>query len=158
MDALAEADQPMVLHYRDHPEDPETVKRNRQTMLDALDSIEAGDWDAFWAIFDPDVTFYEAACLPYGGAHRGLEAARRAYRRIGETFEINALMEAVLAAGDIVILYQTINARVRENGNKVTFPVSELFRFRDGKVIEWRALYFDSDMVAKAISGGVADA
>lgn len=154
MGEVAEADLAMVFHYRDHPEAPETVRRNRQTMLDVLDQLEAGNWDAFWAIFDPDVTFYEAACLPYGGAHRGLEAAKRAYGRIGETFEINAIMEAVLAAGDIVILYQTVNARVRANGNKVTFPVSELFRFVDGKVIEWRALYFDSDMVAKAISGG----
>jgi hypothetical protein len=30
-------------------------------------------------------------------------------------------------------------------------PVAELFRFRDGKVVEWRALYFDACMVSKAI-------
>jgi limonene-1,2-epoxide hydrolase len=59
----------------------------------------------------------------------------------------------VLAAGDIVIVYQTVTFRPRENSNSLTLPVSELFRFRNGKVIEWRALYFDSNKVAKAISG-----
>jgi len=61
--------------------------------------------------------------------------------------------ERFLAAEDIVILYQTISFRVRENGNTGSLPVAEMFRFRDGKVIEWRALYFDACMVARAING-----
>lgn len=156
MDAVAEATiRGMTLDYRNRPEDPDTVRRNRQAILDMLDAADSGSLDALWDIMDPDVTFHEAACLPYGGAHRGLEATRRGYAKLGETFsELKTAIEAVLAAGDVVIIYQTINFRVRANGNTGTLPVAELFRFRNGKVIEWRALYFDADLVAKAIAGG----
>lgn len=156
MDATADApDRALIQQYRDTPDDLETVARNRQTLIDAIDAAQAGNWDAYWDIFDPDVTFHEAACLPYGGAHRGLEATKRAYGQIGEVFStLRSVLETVLAAGDKVILYQTITFRVQANGNSGTFPVAELFRFEDGKVIEWRALYFDSDMVCRAIAGG----
>jgi ketosteroid isomerase-like protein len=156
MNASAEATQrAMTLQYRERPEDPETVRRNRQAILELLEAAEAGNAEHFWDIFDPDVTFHEADCLPYGGAHRGLEATKRGYARLGDTFaELTTVIETVLAAHDIVIVYQTVTFRPRANGDRLTLPVSELFRFRDGKVIEWRALYFDSDKVAKAIAAG----
>ena len=62
--------------------------------------------------------------------------------------------DAGLVARDIAVLYQTITFRVKENGNSGSLPVAEVFRFKGGKVVEWRALYFDSDMVAKALTGG----
>jgi ketosteroid isomerase-like protein len=145
----------MTLQYREKREDSETVRRNRQAILDMLDAADAGSSDALWNIMDPDVTFHEAACLPYGGAHRGLEATRRGYARLSETFsELKTVIEAVLAERDMVIVYQTITFRARASGNSGTLPVAELFRFRGGKVIEWRALYFDADLVATAIFGG----
>jgi ketosteroid isomerase-like protein len=160
MEKRSEVSEPAItLLYRSAPEDPEVVARNRKMMLDALDGIASGDAEAFWSIFDPDVVFHEAACLPYGGAHHGIAATRRAFDRIHEVFsQARNALEAVLAAGDIVMLYQTITFCVRENGNSGSFPVAELFRFRNSKVVEWRALYFDSHMVAQAISGARGEA
>ena len=144
----------MIPAYKDATEGPETVARNRQTLLNALDAIEAGNWDAFWDMFDPDVTFHEADCMPYGGAHHGLEAAKRAYGSISDVFDIGpVVLEALPADRDIVILYQKVTFKVRANGRTRTLPVAELFRFREGKVIEWRALYFDSNTLANAIAG-----
>ncbi len=105
-------------------------------------------------MYDDEAVFHEAACLPYGGAHRGIEAVKAGYGQIHVVFDrIDALFEQLLVAGDIAIAYQQIDFRVRDNGRTGSFPVAELFRFRDGKVIEWRALYFDADMVARAIRG-----
>ena len=59
----------------------------------------------------------------------------------------------VLTAGEYCILYQTITFTVAANGNTGTLPVAEMFRFRDGRIVEWRANYFDACMVAKAIAG-----
>ena len=138
--------------FRAYPAYDETAERNRTTLLKAIDAFIAGDADGFWSIFDPDVTFYEAACLPYGGAHKGLEATKRGYAKMGSTFStMSTSVEAVPASRDIVIIYQTITFRVKGNGNEGTLPVAEIFRFRDGKVVEWRACYFDADMVARAI-------
>jgi len=156
MDAFMEdSDLEMVLAYRQQPEDPAVAARNRRILLEALDAIAAGNVEDFWSIFDPEVVFHEASCLPhYGGEHRGLAATQQAFERMSSVFsKTRSVFETVLAGGDLAILYQTITFEVAANGNAGTLPVAELFRFRDGKVVEWRALYFDSAMVAKAISG-----
>ena len=140
------------LAYRDQPADPAVAERNRQAVLGALDAVVAGDVDSFWAMFDEDVVFYEADCLPYGGAHRGLGAVKQAFGELSSYFSANhVVFEQVLAAGEIVIAYQTIAFRVRANGRTGAIPVAELFRFREGKVIEWRALYFNSHLVAERL-------
>jgi ketosteroid isomerase-like protein len=154
MESGQNADYPITRRYRDIPVTDEVAERNRKTLLGALDRLFAGDPEGFWAIYDPDVVFHEASCLPYGGEHRGIAATRAAFAQMERTFSgMKSDFEAVLAAEDIVILYQTISFRVAANGNTGALPVGELFRFRDGKVIEWRALYFDACLVAKAIEG-----
>ena len=116
----------MVVGYRDAPGDAAMAAANRKTLIDALDALAAGDVDAFWSMFDPEVVFYEAACLPYGGAHRGLEATQQAFARMGQSYSrMRAELEAVLAARDIAILYQTITFQVRENGRTGSLPVAK---------------------------------
>ena len=74
--------------------------------------------------------------------------------QIEQTFSgFSTVFEAILAAQDFAILRQTVDFKVRASGNRGTMPVTELFRFRDGKVIEWRAIYLDVCLVAKAING-----
>lgn len=147
-------DHKVTLQYRDQPGYDATADQNRTVLTRALDALAQGDSAPFWAIFDPDVTFHEASCLPYGGTHQGIEATRRAYGHMSSHYSaMRSVMEAVLASRDIVMLYQTITFEVAANGNTGSLPVVELFRFRNGKVVEWRALYFDACMVAKALSG-----
>jgi ketosteroid isomerase-like protein len=142
-----------VPEYRCSQGVDEIAVRNRQSLIDALDCLLEGDWGAFWALFDPEVTFHEASCLPYGGEYRGLEATKRAFAEVCATYSaVSSRMHDVLTAGDLCMLYQTSTNRVASNGNTWSFPVAELFRFRDGKVVEWRALYFDAQMAAKAIA------
>jgi ketosteroid isomerase-like protein len=143
----------MILRYRDPPQDEAVAVSNRRTLMEAVDRLAAGDLDGFWSIFHPDVVFHEAACLPYGGAHRGLDATKQAFGRMGQAYSrMRAELEAVLASRDIAVLYQTITFQVRDTGKTGSLPVAEMFRFRDGKVVEWRALYFDSSQVAEALS------
>ena len=49
--------------------------------------------------------------------------------------------------------WQTITFEAAATGKTGTLPVAELFRFRSGKVIEWRAHYFDACLVAINASG-----
>lgn len=146
--------QGMEMPYRNFAAFDETAQANRAILTAALDAIGAGDEDSFWAIFDPQVTFHEASCLPYGGAHRGLEATKAGYAEMCAQFsKMHSLMEAVLASRDIVIIYQTITFEAAQTGKAGSIPVAEVFRFRDGKVVEWRANYFDACLVAEALRG-----
>ncbi len=143
----------IVLGFRDKPGYDAGAEQNRQKVIDAINGLIAGDGEALWRIYDPEVTFHEASCLPYGGAHQGIEATKKAYARLCDCFSaMHANMEAVLASRDIVILYQHIRATAKATGKTASFPVCELFRFRDGKVIEWRAHYFDACLMASVLN------
>jgi len=153
MDAPNPTDtQSIQLDYKNHPAFDETAQANRQAIADALDAMAAGDADSFWALFDPHVTFYEASCLPYGGAHKGLEATQKAFGELAASFsKMYSEFEALLASRDIVILYQHIEFEAAKTGKTGGFPVAELFRFRDGRIVEWRAHYFDACEMAEAL-------
>ena len=145
-----------VLPYRSRDASPETALRNREIILTALDAMAEGDGGPFVDLFDPDVVFYEAPGLPYGGTHRGLEATKKALSGIHETYDRTyEEIEEVAAAGDLVMLYAVVDYRVRKNGRSGTLQTLELFRFRDGKVIEWRGHYLDA---ASVVEDTTADA
>ena len=131
-----------------------TAQENRRIFAEALNRMAGGDADAFWNIFDPEVVFHEASCLPYGGAYRGIEETKRGYMAMCASYsEMASQQEALLASRDMVILYQTITFTVAANGRKGTLPVAEMFRFRNGRIVEWRALYSDPCLVARALAG-----
>ena len=143
----------MRLKYKEAADDTAGAARNRKAVMDALDSVLAGDFEPFFALFDDNVTFFEAPCLPYGGEFKGKENAIAAYMRLSSHYaKMRTVVENVLAAGDHVIIYQTINFTVKANGNTGSLPVCEMLRFQNGKAVEWRALYFDANMVMKKLT------
>jgi len=142
----------MGLSYRDAPAFDEIAQANRKALTGALDAIADGNTDALWDIMHPDVTFHEATCLPYGGVHRGLDAVKQGYLQMAGSFSgLHSDLEAVLASRDLVIIYQAVNYTAASTGKSGTMTVAELFRFRDGKVIEWRAHYDDACHTAEAL-------
>lgn len=148
------ADQELILGYKSGRGVDEQALANRQALIDVFDQLLRGEEEGFWAMFAPDAAFHEASCLPYGGTHQGLEAIKAGYQQMCATFSaMRSEFHEVLTAGDYCILYQTIAFTVAANGNQGGFPVAELFRFRQGKIVEWRAHYFDACAMAKAING-----
>jgi len=140
------------LNYRDAAPSGEDAEGNRAKVMDAIGRLAAGEEEPFWAMFDTDVMFHEAECLPYGGTHVGLEATRHAHDTIYEYFDkIHIELDQILAAGDLVIAYAQMSYGVRKNGLSGKFPLAEVFRFKGGKVIEWRLHDFDASSVAKAL-------
>jgi uncharacterized protein len=118
--------------------------RNREAIMRAYESLAAGNVDAWWSVFDPDVVFHEAACLPYGGTHRGLDAAKKANAGIFEAYDWSkAVIEDIAASGNMTIAYLDFSCRGKATGRTTSFPIAELYRFCNGKVVEWRACYFD---------------
>jgi hypothetical protein len=153
MDTLSK-DLSLRLKYREAPVDAATTQKNRQAVMHAMDEVKAGNFNALWDLFDDNVVFHEAPCLPYGGSFKGKEAAIKAYTNLsGHYSNMRTEVDAILGGEDVVIIYQTINFTVKANGNEGTLPVSELFRFKNGKVVEWRAMYFDANMVMQKLTG-----
>jgi limonene-1,2-epoxide hydrolase len=73
---------------------------------------------------------------------------------MGEMYSsMRAELETVSAAGDTCVLTQTITFQVRDTGRTGVMPVVEVYRFRNGRIVDWRACYFDASMVADALTG-----
>jgi uncharacterized protein len=148
-------DQPFqsILRYKQPANAPELAAAYRQSLLEAFDASAAGDSKPLWALFDPDVVFYVAACLPYGGIHRGIDATRKAHSIAHGCYDrARVEVEQIFFAADLAIAYLHLTFRVRRNGRTGSLPMCELYRFRGGKVVEWRALHFDAEYLAKLIT------
>lgn len=146
----------LVLRYRESPGDEAIAESNRQTLLTACDALLEEKGEEFWKILDPDIVFHEPGCLPWGGVYRGVEATIKAHANNHVVFDrVRTVFESVSAADDIVMVYQTSSFRVRANGNTITMPMVETYRFRNGKVIEWREIFFDPWALTQAIKGEV---
>lgn len=129
-----------------------TANANREALIDATHRIVAGDYDSYWALFDPEVRFHEAGCLPYGGTHEGLAATQTAYHRIGSVFSaLRSEQHEILTAGDYCCLYTTITFTIAATGKTGVMPVAEIFHFRNGKIVDWRVNYFDAALFAEML-------
>ena len=61
-------------------------------------------------------------------------------------------IQELTAGGDLVIAYLLMTATGKRTGTTFSFPVAEMFRFRDGRVVEWRPIY--SGHLYRSAGGG----
>ena len=129
---------------------PGEAERLRDFVIAAHDGTSPG---AMWSIFDPDIVFHVPPELPYGGTFRGLEAVRTAHAATRDYYDrIRIEIEQLIFSGDLVLMYFQFNFRARKNGRIGSFPMIEVFRLRDGKVIEWRGFHFAPGAVAAILT------
>jgi ketosteroid isomerase-like protein len=127
---------------------PETAARNRQALEHAYRVMLSGDMSALFALLAPDVQFHEAPSLPYGVSLTGSEAAKQGVAGMFSAWsELHIEIEELVAGGDLVIAYIQMRAVSRASGEVYEGPVAEVFRFRDGKIVEWRPIYWDTHRV-----------
>ena len=95
------ADQELVFGYDSSPGVDAQALANRQALIDAFGRMARGEEEAFGPV-DPDASFHEASCLPYGGSHQGLDAIKRGYREMCATFsQMRSEFHEVLTAAKI---------------------------------------------------------
>ena len=125
------------------------AEKLRDFIVAANDGTSPG---AMWTLFDPDITFHVPPELPYGGTFKGIEAVRKAHAATRDHYDrIHTEIEQIVCAGDLAIMYFQFNFRSRKNGRTGSFPMVEVFRLRDGKVIEWRGFHFAPGSVAEIL-------
>ena len=113
-------------------------------------ALERGmDVQDFLVDFSDDCELHEAPSLPYGGMWRGKEGIARGVGTVFGTFDdFQFQVLGFLAGGDHVAAHLMLSGTGRKTGKHFSMPLLELWRFRDGKVVELRLFYFDSGRVA----------
>lgn len=138
----------LVLNPQMNSDLTDVAKKNRAAVIDAYQRMLKGEMEAWWNLFDPAVEFYEADSLPYGCTARGLPATQAA---IGAMFaawsHLRVEIENFIATGDLVINYCRMTGTSKKTGKVYDGLCAEVYRFRHGKIIEMRPVYWDTHKV-----------
>ncbi len=122
---------------------------NRALCSHFLEVMARNDVAGMDALIHPDFELIEPEGLPYGGVYKGREGWRALVNRVIETwasFRIH-IAEELGETQDTVVTRFDISGRSRKTGRTWTSSVLELWRFRDGLLVEIAPYYFDTHLL-----------
>ena len=124
---------------------------NESLVRQFLAAATVGDRDTLARLAAPDITVIEAASLPFGGRHVGLDAFQTLVRRVFTTLEDTRLsLDQFIPGPDCVMVLARLHGRSRRDGSDVEMPIAELWRITGGLVSEITPYYFDTALMRDA--------
>ncbi|KAM3114127.1 nuclear transport factor 2 family protein [Phormidesmis sp. 146-33] len=123
---------------------------NIETARRLFKAVETRDVAGVLATYDPEIVIHDAASLPYGGIHHGLEGAKQHVE--GAALAWNHLqpeaarkMNGVfLDAGEYVVVLWRLKGLEASSGRTLDTPVVSVYKMRDAKIIESQMFYSDT--------------
>ena len=132
---------------------------NIETTRRLFTAVEERDVAGVLAAYDPEIVIRDAASLPYGGIHLGLQGAKQHVERAAQTWnhlqpEAARKMNGVfLDAGDYVVVLWRLKGLEASSGRTLDSPVVSVYKMRDGKIIESQMFYSDTVAIAQFLAG-----
>jgi ketosteroid isomerase-like protein len=104
------------------------------------DAFAQGDVPSVLGAFAPDIEWYEAEGMPYGGLHRGPEAvAQKVFGPLVEDVDgFSVTPEQLIASGDTVAAVVRYTGTGKATGKALDLPVAHVWDIKDGKVARFR--------------------
>ena len=123
----------------------DTVRAMSQEILklahQVLDALSRGDFDRLIAMTDPDVEWHSFfAELGEKGVYRGVEGMRRYGNDLADAWEVvRTDIDDGIEVGSVAVLVGRIHYRGKMSGIEDKTPAGWMLKFRDGKVVRFRA-------------------
>jgi uncharacterized protein len=125
--------------------DNEAAQKNVQIVQTLLANGHAGRWDIVRPLVADDVVLHLPKGLPFGGDYRGFEGYKEILAKIGGFFtELKGGPREFATVGSKVIVMTRLAGRIARNGRPISFPLTDIWEIRDGKVVEITAFYYDT--------------
>jgi ketosteroid isomerase-like protein len=114
----------------------------------------SGDLEGLKKFLHPDVRVYEADSLPYGGVKVGIDAMVGLNDEVFKFWaDISITIKHIFGEGEWVAALTEMQGTSRTTGVRFKVPLSEVFRIKDGKVVEITPYYFDTKLLYDAHHG-----
>jgi len=114
----------------------ENVERAKQV----LDAISKFDFSQVIALTDPEVEWRSFFALGEEGVYRGHDAMRRYANDVKDAWEVlRPEIDGALEVADLALLVGRLHYRGRGSGVETESRAGWMFRFRDGRVLIFRA-------------------
>jgi ketosteroid isomerase-like protein len=119
------------------PRPPLTDEKN--ALKEAYAAFNRNDVSAFVQIFDRQIEWIEPAGFPGAGTYRGVDAVLAHLVKARETWAEGACQpEKMIVAGDRIIQFVKVRVRLKHETEWREGQVTEVYSYRDSKVIEVR--------------------
>ncbi|MET0988844.1 MAG: nuclear transport factor 2 family protein [Steroidobacteraceae bacterium] len=122
----------------------------RQVVQSLYDLCQRGEWEQVETLLTDDFYLTEAPGLPFEGIYRGRSALRQVFGRVFTMLDIAGLDVHDITVGEhhaVGVLDMLLAGKP-----PVRVAITEVFRFRDGKVCEIRPHYFDTSVIVAAVA------
>jgi hypothetical protein len=128
-------------------------QQNAELAGRVLDTLDRRDVSRLVDLCDPDVrwhSFFAEVTFGRGGGYRGHDGIRQYVSDLNDAWEIvRAEVDDAIEVGDIALLVGRIHYRGKTSGVETASPAGWMFKFRDGRVLRFRA-FRDPEQVLEA--------
>ncbi|MET0658066.1 MAG: nuclear transport factor 2 family protein [Steroidobacteraceae bacterium] len=118
-----------------------------QVVQSLYDLCQRGEWAQVEPLLTEDFYLTEATGLPFAGVYRGRSALREVFGRVFTTLDVTGLDIHDITIGEDHVV--GVLDMVLAGKPQVRVAITEVFRFRDGKVCEIRPHYFDTSAIVQ---------
>ena len=129
------------------------VHENVELAHQVLDALAQRDVSGLIDLTDPEVewhSFFAEVAMGKGGGYRGHDGIRQYVSDLNDAWAIvRGDVDEGIGVGDIALLVGRIHYRGQTSGVETETPAGWMFKFRDGKVLRFRA-FREPDRVLEA--------
>jgi len=117
-----------------------------------IDAFNRRDVDGIFECVNPDVEWFPAMSVTFGGGLRGREGIESYVREVGDTWEEYRVVVQDLRdiADERVLALSRIEGRGAGSGGLVDAQMGQVFDFRDGRIARVRT-YLDHSKALEAV-------
>jgi uncharacterized protein len=113
---------------------------NVELAHNVMQTLNTRDPSLLISLSDPKIEWHSFFALGEGGAYRGHDGTRRYMSDMNDAFErVRADVDDALGVGNVVVLVGRIHFRGRGSGVESEAPAGWVLRFRDEKLLSFRA-------------------
>ena len=110
-----------------------------EALKEAYAAFNRGDFRAFGQIFDPQIEWIELVEFEEGGTYRGHEVVFAHLTKSRQMWaEGSCRPERIIVAGDRIVQFVHVHVRLKHETEWREGQVTEVYTFRDGKIIQVR--------------------
>ena len=107
-----------------------------------------GNWDIVRGYVSDDLVMHVPPGLPFGGDYCGWDGYLQVFKELAAFFaDLKSGDTEVAAHGDKVIVMSSLSGRIAKTGKPVSFPITGIWRLKDGKVVEITPFYYDTKAI-----------
>ena len=124
---------------------------NTDLIRQMYEVVEAGDYEGFTRLCDPEIEWIQSEGFPYGGHNRGAAAVvENVFGRLrGYWDQWSFAADEILDAGASVVVLGNYTGRHKETGKSMRAATAHVFDIRNGRIRRFRQ-YTDTAIIRDA--------